>query len=305
MHATCKEYTSGSTRGGMEGVEGELVASALGVETCCVTRLWSIEVNTESKTRKFQMSRFHGIGQGEEMFGLGSWGILVLLVLMGWVRGWSLYATWIMCAYWVSRCRETAFVDYEGKVWVFLGGEKPADRVLLLGGSSVGYGDIRLTSRKRKHLSVPAKRSRTSKKDSLTSKLARVSSGSWKKHQAQHVLSSKLAIQFPTAQFFYVERSSSVGSSYDLGSKYSLYAGHHNVQPGHAANLCPQLAIIILPMTSQYAHKLVAIKEKRKEKKKSLRKPKAAATSHAIENNNTSHSQGLDPCASSNPPDPH
>eukprot|EP00983_Pelagomonas_calceolata_P020579 647640-Pelagomonas_calceolata.AAC.1 len=30
MHATCRELVSGSTRGGMEGVEGELVASALG-----------------------------------------------------------------------------------------------------------------------------------------------------------------------------------------------------------------------------------------------------------------------------------
>eukprot|EP00983_Pelagomonas_calceolata_P055598 1144222-Pelagomonas_calceolata.AAC.2 len=30
MHATCRELISGCTRGGMEGVEGELVASALG-----------------------------------------------------------------------------------------------------------------------------------------------------------------------------------------------------------------------------------------------------------------------------------
>eukprot|EP00983_Pelagomonas_calceolata_P078885 1154428-Pelagomonas_calceolata.AAC.2 len=30
VHATCKELIYGSTRGGMEGVEGELVASALG-----------------------------------------------------------------------------------------------------------------------------------------------------------------------------------------------------------------------------------------------------------------------------------
>eukprot|EP00983_Pelagomonas_calceolata_P001868 62282-Pelagomonas_calceolata.AAC.1 len=30
MHATCRELISGSTRGGMEGVEGDLVASVLG-----------------------------------------------------------------------------------------------------------------------------------------------------------------------------------------------------------------------------------------------------------------------------------
>eukprot|EP00967_Tisochrysis_lutea_P127193 scaffold215994_cov20-Tisochrysis_lutea.AAC.1 len=30
MHATCKENTSGSFKGGIEGAEGELVASALG-----------------------------------------------------------------------------------------------------------------------------------------------------------------------------------------------------------------------------------------------------------------------------------
>eukprot|EP00983_Pelagomonas_calceolata_P083345 1156139-Pelagomonas_calceolata.AAC.10 len=109
MHSTCEEYTSSSSRSGTESVEWEWMTFTLGwgsvvlvgfgltrsklviqklqrpapiMSACgkCSSRsvadverfsssLWVS--NSRMRQRKFQRSRFWGIGPGEEMFGLG------------------------------------------------------------------------------------------------------------------------------------------------------------------------------------------------------------------------------------------
>eukprot|EP00983_Pelagomonas_calceolata_P054594 1143763-Pelagomonas_calceolata.AAC.2 len=87
-------YISGSIRSGMEGVEGELVASALG---------WGLngpDLGALGRGRRCLGWRMPG--------GLGMWeeGYCIAVVKSG------KSGAWVMSACWVARCGETEFAGY-------------------------------------------------------------------------------------------------------------------------------------------------------------------------------------------------